>query len=60
MTKSKYVEIDGHKVLATEADNFYHGDNGERLTDAEWDALKERRAELANLPEDAITWEVIA
>lgn len=36
------VEIDGHSVDADKVDLFYHGCDGSRITDAEWDESRDR------------------
>lgn len=48
------VDIDGHKVDAEIVDKFFHGDDGKRLTDEEWDEMKRREREI---DPDAVTWE---
>lgn len=36
------VDIDGHQVPAEQADQFFHGSTGDRLTDEQWDEQKTR------------------
>lgn len=36
------VEIDGHLVDADKVDCFYHGSDGRRISDAEWDESRDR------------------
>lgn len=40
-----YIDIDGHRVRASEADHFWNGD-GTRVTDEQWDETKRRRAAI--------------
>lgn len=42
------VEIDGHLVDADKVDRFYHGSDGRRLTDEEWDVSRDRVAETVD------------
>lgn len=53
----EYIEIDGHRVDARKADRFYHGSDGRRVTDEEWDEDRRRargesdvHAELRDTP----------
>lgn len=39
---SDVIEIDGHRVVAARTDQFRHGSDGSRLTDAEWDEQQRR------------------
>lgn len=38
----EWLEIDGHRVDARKADRFYHGSDGRRVTDEEWDEDRRR------------------
>lgn len=40
---SEYVDLDGHRVKRTELDRFFHGKDGRRVSDEEWDEDKRRR-----------------
>lgn len=41
------INVGGHRVPATHADEFFHASTAARLTDAEWDEQK-RRLEADN------------
>jgi hypothetical protein len=43
MSEPEWVFIDEHRVRASEADRFFDGKTGERLTDEQWDESKRRR-----------------
>lgn len=42
----KFVDIDGHKVLAHRADEFYDGRTGERVSDEDYDESERRKREI--------------
>ncbi len=39
------VRIDGHTVDARNADQFFNGSDGSRVTDEQWDESRDRTAE---------------
>lgn len=39
------VKIDGHMVDVEKADRFYHGSDGSRVSDEEWDISRDRKPE---------------
>jgi hypothetical protein len=43
MEHPEYVDLEGHRVRADQLDRFYHGRDGSRVTDEEWDEEKRRR-----------------
>lgn len=38
----EWIEIDGHRVDARKADRFYHGSDGRRVSDEDWDEDRRR------------------
>lgn len=53
----EFILIDGHKVAAELADQFYSGKTGERVTDAEWDESRRRirEAEAADAAREVVS-----